>query len=132
MLRLYLESEFKDRPDLLEKVTPRYTMGAKRFVIDDGLWATTLKQPDVELCTNPIAEITEDGVLTEDGTLHEADVIIYGTGFKASEFLTPMKIVGRKDLTFMNSGMALRRHTSVLLAQIFQIYFLCTARIQTS
>ena len=98
MLRLYLESEFKDRPDLLEKVTPRYTMGAKRFVIDDGLWATTLKQPDVELCTNPIAEITEDGVLTEDGTLHEADVIIYGTGFKASEFLTPMKIVGREGL----------------------------------
>ena len=58
----------------------------------------TLKQPDVELCTNPIAEITEDGVLTEDGTLHEADVIIYGTGFKASEFLTPMKIVGREGI----------------------------------
>ena len=95
MLRLYLESEFNDDPELLEKVTPRYTMGAKRFVIDDGLWATTLKRPDVTLCTDHIAEITENGLLTEDGTLYEADAIIYGTGFKASEFLTPMKIVGR-------------------------------------
>ena len=72
MLRLYLESEFNDDPELLEKVTPRYTMGAKRFVIDDGLWATTLKRPDVTLCTDHIAEITETGLLTEDGTLYEA------------------------------------------------------------
>ncbi len=95
MLRLYLESEFTDHPDLLDKVIPDYTMGAKRFVIDDGLWATTLKRPDVDLCADPIVEITEQGLRTEDGTLHEADILIYGTGFKASEFLTPMKIVGR-------------------------------------
>ena len=95
MLRLYLESEFGDDPDLLEKIIPNYTMGAKRFVIDDGLWASTLKRPDVNLVTNPIAEITEDGLIAEDGIFHEADVIIYGTGFKASEFLTPMKIVGK-------------------------------------
>ena len=30
-----------------------------------------------------------------DGTVHEADVIVYGTGFQASDFLTPMKVVGR-------------------------------------
>ncbi|MBG02440.1 MAG: 4-hydroxyacetophenone monooxygenase [Acidimicrobiaceae bacterium] len=94
MLRLYLESEFADAPELLEKVIPNYTMGAKRFVIDDGLWASTLKRPDVDLITNPISEITEGGLISEDGTFYEADVIIYGTGFKASEFLTPMKIVG--------------------------------------
>ena len=27
--------------------------------------------------------------------LHEADVIIYGTGFQASRFLTPMQVAGR-------------------------------------
>ena len=98
MLRLYLESEFSDTPELLEKVIPDYTMGAKRFVIDDGLWATTLKRPDVDLCTDQIAEITEEGIVTENGNLHKVDAIIYGTGFKASEFLTPMKIVGRQGL----------------------------------
>ena len=40
-------------------------------------------------------EITEDGVVTTDGRAHPADVIIYGTGFEASRFLTPMRVVGR-------------------------------------
>ena len=30
-----------------------------------------------------------------DGIAHEVDVIIYGTGFQASNFLTPMKVIGR-------------------------------------
>jgi 4-hydroxyacetophenone monooxygenase len=37
-------------------------------------------------------------VITEDGALHEADVLIYGTGFQASKFLTPMKVTGRDGL----------------------------------
>jgi len=95
LLRMYLGAEFADRPDLLDKVTPRYTMGAKRFVIDDGVWARTLKRENVELCTEPIAEITPTGIVTDDGALRELDVVIYGTGFEASNFLTPMKVIGR-------------------------------------
>ena len=33
--------------------------------------------------------------MTEDGVQHDVDVLIYGTGFTASQFLTPMTIVGR-------------------------------------
>ncbi len=95
LLTGYLQLEFADRPDLLEKVIPQYTMGAKRFVVDDGTWAKTLKRDDVELCTTGIKEITPTGVTTVDGVSHDVDVIVYGTGFKASEFLTPMKVVGR-------------------------------------
>src|SRR5262249_4974833 len=40
-------------------------------------------------------EIVPNGVRTADGTVHEADVIIYGTGFKGTEFLWPMHIYGR-------------------------------------
>ncbi len=36
-----------------------------------------------------------EGVVTVDGELHEFDVLIYGTGFQPSKFLTPMKVVGR-------------------------------------
>ena len=80
---MYLESEFADRPDLLEKVTPTYTMGAKRFVIDDGLWAKTLHADNVELCTDPIVSISSSGITTESEGLKDFDAIIYGTGFKA-------------------------------------------------
>lgn len=103
MLTLYLQAEFGDRPDLLEKVIPRYTMGAKRFVVDNGVWARTLKRDDVTLCTDGIDRITETGVVTADGVEHDLDVLIYGTGFQASSFLTPMKVVGRNGMDLHES-----------------------------
>ncbi len=98
LLRMYLESEFADRPDLLEKVTPKYTMGAKRFVIDDGLWAKTLHADNVELCTDPIVSIAPSGITTESEGVKDFDAIIYGTGFKAADFLMPMTITGRNGV----------------------------------
>ncbi len=95
LLTLNFQAEFADRPDLLEKTLPRNTAGAKRFVIDDGVWARTLKRDNVELCTTGIERITPEGLVDVDGSSHDVDVIVYGTGFKASEFLTPMKVVGR-------------------------------------
>ena len=40
-------------------------------------------------------EITPTGIVMDDGTAHDVDVIIYGTGFHASKFLTPMTVTGR-------------------------------------
>jgi 4-hydroxyacetophenone monooxygenase len=94
-LKLYLEEQFADRPDLLPHVVPTYPPGAKRMPRDDGTWARTLKKPNVALVTEAIAGIEAGGIRTADGALHEADVIVYGTGFRASEFLTPMKVKGR-------------------------------------
>ncbi len=91
----YIVEQFADRPDLLAKVVPDYPIGAKRILVDDGTWARTLKRDDVELCTAPIAEVTPTGIRTADGTDHDVDVIIYGTGFQASDFLAPMTITGR-------------------------------------
>ena len=95
MLTGYLAGEFDGQPELLDQVVPDYPPFSKRFILDDGAWARTLKQDHVHLVGDAIAEITTDGVRTEDGTLHPADVLIYGTGFKASEFLMPMQVVGR-------------------------------------
>lgn len=92
---MYLQEEFGDRPDLVEKVTPHYPPASKRVIRDDGIWARTLKRDNVSLITDGIAEITPTGIRMSDGTEHEVDVIIYGTGFQASKFLTPMKVVGR-------------------------------------
>jgi 4-hydroxyacetophenone monooxygenase len=91
----YITTQFADRPDLLEKVLPHYPVGAKRVIRDNGVWADTLKRDNVSLVTTPIARITPAGVETADGTVHEFDVLLYGTGFRASEFLTPIKVTGR-------------------------------------
>jgi 4-hydroxyacetophenone monooxygenase len=74
---------------------PTYPVGAKRVIRDNGVWARTLKRDNVALVTEPIREITPRGVVTEDGDEHPVDVIIYGTGFQASKFLTPMKFTGQ-------------------------------------
>lgn len=95
MLTAYLELEFADRPDLLAHVIPTYPPFAKRFIRDDGAWAQTLRRENVDLVTEAIAEITPDGVRTIDGELHPADVLVWGTGFMASDFLMPMRVVGR-------------------------------------
>lgn len=94
-LTQYLEYQFGDRPDLLAKVMPNYPVGAKRIVLDNGIWAATLKRPDVELVSDGIERIEPGGVRGADGRLHPADVIVFGTGFRASEFLTPMQVTGR-------------------------------------
>ncbi|MBE0609881.1 MAG: NAD(P)/FAD-dependent oxidoreductase [Dehalococcoidia bacterium] len=95
LLTGYLQMQFGDRPDLLEKVLPKYPPAAKRLVLDNGIWAATLKRDNVHLVTDGIREITATGVVASDGTEYPADAIIYGTGFEASKFLTPMRVKGR-------------------------------------
>jgi 4-hydroxyacetophenone monooxygenase len=79
----------------LEKVVPAYPVGAKRALRDNGIWAATLKRDNVRLLTDGVQEVTATGVVDGLGTEHPVDVIIYGTGFYAQKFLTPMKVVGR-------------------------------------
>jgi 4-hydroxyacetophenone monooxygenase len=95
LLEQALAAQAEDRPDLLAKVTPTYPMGGKRALVDNGVWIAALKRDNVDLVTTPIAKVTPDGVETKDGAVHKADVLIYGTGFHASKFLWPMRIVGR-------------------------------------
>jgi 4-hydroxyacetophenone monooxygenase len=64
-------------------------------LIDDGRWLHALKRDNVKLLDEPIERITPSGIRTRGGTEHEFDVIVYGTGFQASRFLTPMKVYGR-------------------------------------
>lgn len=96
----HLKTQLSDRPDLLKKLTPNYPPGAKRMLRDNGVWAAALKQPHAKLVTNKIEKIEEGGIVTEDGQLHEVDVIVLATGFQASDYLAPIKVVGRggKDL----------------------------------
>lgn len=97
-LEKYLRSQFADRPDLLPHVLPAYPPGAKRILRDNGVWARTLKLPHVDLVNCGVRCIEPRGVVDNDGVLHEADVIVWGTGFKASDFLYPMTVIGRNGV----------------------------------
>jgi 4-hydroxyacetophenone monooxygenase len=96
----HLEAQLVDRPDLLRKLTPTYPPGAKRMLRDNGVWTSALKQSHAELLVDGIERIDEKGIVSLDGTLHEVDVIVFATGFLASDYLAPIQVVGRggKDL----------------------------------
>lgn len=91
----YLRAEFADRPDLFAATLPEYPPFSKRVVLDDGSWPRALRADNTTLVTAGIVAIDETGIVTDDGRHHDADVIIWATGFEASQFLAPMRIVGR-------------------------------------
>lgn len=81
-------------PVLRAKLTPNHPIGCKRVVIDSAFYPA-LCRDDVDLVTDPIDRIDATGIRTIDGAHRPADVIIYSTGFHASEFLVPMDVRGR-------------------------------------
>ena len=98
-LASHLQKQYQGYSEILEKVTPNYPPGAKRIVVDNGSWAESLKKDNVSLITEKIESFTEDGIKTDSGTVFNSEVIIYATGFKATDFLTPMNFVGRNGIT---------------------------------
>ncbi|MCI0144252.1 NAD(P)/FAD-dependent oxidoreductase, partial [Arthrobacter bambusae] len=94
----YISAQYEDRPDLLEKVIPNYPPNAKRPPRDNGVWSAALKSPNAELVTEGVTQITPTGFITADGVEREVDVIIYATGFHASDFLRPMMVSGRNGI----------------------------------
>jgi cation diffusion facilitator CzcD-associated flavoprotein CzcO len=80
-------------PKLRRKVWPNYTFGCKR-VLFSSYFLPTLARPEVELVTDAIDRMTPAGIVTADGRLHRIDCVIWGTGFRASEFMFPMEVTG--------------------------------------
>ncbi|HTX10657.1 MAG TPA: NAD(P)/FAD-dependent oxidoreductase [Solirubrobacteraceae bacterium] len=89
---LFMRWQLRDR-DLRRKVWPHYTFGCKR-VLFSSYFLRTLAQSNVELVTDPISHMTPTGIVTPDGRTHELDCVIWGTGFKTTEFIFPMQVTG--------------------------------------
>ncbi len=84
-------------PELRDKVTPSDEVGCKRVMLTDE-WYPTLTEPNVELVTAPIAELTPGGIRDASGTERAADALVLATGFRSHDFVAPMEIIGRDGL----------------------------------
>jgi len=62
-------------------------------------WYPTLTEPNVDLITERITEITSGGIRTDDGIERPADVLVLATGFKTHGFVAPMEITGPEGRT---------------------------------
>jgi cation diffusion facilitator CzcD-associated flavoprotein CzcO len=88
-----LESSVSD-PVLREKLRPGYRAACKRLVLSPDFYQA-IQKPNAELVTEGIEWVEGGGVRTSDGRLHELDVLVLATGFRADRFMRPMDVVGR-------------------------------------
>lgn len=88
-----LEHNVKD-PVLREKLRPNYRAGCKRLIFSTDFY-DAIQQPNANLVTEGIECIEPTGVRTRDGKLHELDVLVIATGFRADSFIRPSTVLGR-------------------------------------
>ncbi|GAA3242865.1 flavin-containing monooxygenase [Dactylosporangium siamense] len=81
-------------PALRERLTPGYAMGCKR-VLKSNTYYPALARDNVDVVTEPIAEIRPQGIVTRDGVEHEVDTIIFGTGFRVTDLPIAERVRGR-------------------------------------
>lgn len=77
-----------ENPGLKEKLIPSYEVGCKRILVTNN-WIPAMKRKNVHLVTDQVTRLSSDAVITKELTL-KPDVLIYGTGYKATELLRPV------------------------------------------
>ncbi|MDQ1695108.1 MAG: hypothetical protein QOJ03_461 [Frankiaceae bacterium] len=97
MARKHLEDQVPD-PELRKRLTPAFTPGCKRLTPSNE-YLPAIASPTTELVTSGIAKVVPDGIVTNDGVLHELDVIILATGFRVTDNSFPELITGKDGRT---------------------------------
>lgn len=92
-----LEDNVSD-PALRESLRPDYRAACKRLIMSSDFY-DAIQRANAELVTEKIDRIEGKGVRTVDGELHELDVLVLATGFKADAFMRPMEVTGRDGQT---------------------------------
>ncbi|MFC5826971.1 flavin-containing monooxygenase [Nonomuraea insulae] len=97
----HLRAQVPD-PELRRALTPGYLIGCKRILVSSDYYPA-LTRENVTLVTEGITEIRERSLVDAAGVEHQADAIVYGTGFKVVDALTDQRIVGRDGLTIQDA-----------------------------
>lgn len=93
MAQKHLDTQVSD-PALRAKLTPNYTFGCKRMIINTTFYPA-IQKPNAHLVTEAIDHFTDKGIVTRDGEFHELDVVVLATGFNPMAFMRPMAFTGR-------------------------------------
>lgn len=97
LARLTLRVQVRDR-GLRARLTPDDQPLCKRQIVS-GTYYRAIQRDNAELVTDGIAEVTANGIRTADGVERPADLIVLATGFRAHNYMRPMKVAGRDGRT---------------------------------
>lgn len=92
----FIEEQIAD-PALRAKLTPDYTIGCKRIILSNLLYpALARSNVSVHSREQGIREITETGIITQDGQKLDLDLIVYSTGYDATDGVITYPVIGRE------------------------------------
>ncbi|MFZ0665382.1 MAG: NAD(P)/FAD-dependent oxidoreductase [Acidimicrobiales bacterium] len=114
LARKFIEQQVPNR-ELRAKLTPDYTIGCKRILISND-WYPTLQKSNVELIDSGLAEVRGSSLISSDGQVQMADVLIFGTGFHVTDMPFAERVFsgdGTKLADAWSSGMEAYLGTSV-------------------
>lgn len=114
----------KDR-ELRRKLTPNYRVGCKR-ILNSTNYYRAVADPRTDVITEGITRITRDGIVTTDGREHQADVIVYATGFHVTDSYTYVQIKGQQgeDLVDRWNREGIGAHRGITVADVPNLFFL--------
>ena len=97
IVRENLENSISDL-ELRERLRPNYRAACKRLIYSENFYQA-VQQSNVEVLSEGVDSIEENGIRSANGTLREIDIIVLATGFQADRFMRPMRITGENDIT---------------------------------
>ena len=114
-------------PVLRAAVTPEYTIGCKRIILSNTLYPALCRE-NVSLHTkdSSVAEITPKGIRTADGQNLELDVIVYSTGYDATDGVISYPVIGRDQRTLADAWAEFPRAYLGTAAPGFPNFFVVT------
>jgi len=119
----HLERSVPD-PRLRARLTPNYTLGCKRVLISDD-YLVSLTRPNVELVTEAIREVRAHSLVLSDGTEHEVDALLFGTGFQVHDMPIAHVIRGRNGLTLKEAwGETMKAHVGTTVSGFPNLFLL--------
>jgi cation diffusion facilitator CzcD-associated flavoprotein CzcO len=91
-IRRGMEAQIPEGP-LRDLLIPDYAPGCKRIIMSSS-YLPALQRPNVKPVSEPIAEVTAQGVMTRDGVEHAFDVLVLATGYKNFDISEVLEVIG--------------------------------------
>ena len=104
-----LEKQVPD-PVLRKKLTPDFVIGCKRIILSSTLYPA-LVRPNVAVHdkTQGIAAINARGIQTQDGQQVDLDLIVWSTGYDATDGVISYPVIGKGGSTLAEAWQAFPR-----------------------
>lgn len=111
-------------PLVRRQLTPDYTIGCKRILLSNDYWPA-FERDDVQLVTDPIARVEPGAVVTADGTRHEVDALVLGTGFDLGGSFERIDLRGRGGQSLSDAwSTGMHTHLGITVAGFPELYLL--------